>query len=327
MRKIVILAIFLAVSGILFAYPATPRVLSSTSSHYLRSLLHFKDGNYQGAYDELGVVKVLDPYSGYLHLKAAFLLLKLGKDAEAEKEFKKAKELSPDNLDISIALIFFYASKEMGKELESEYQYFLEKVHQLRPQNVRISEYLGQFYFYKKMHKEAIKVYQAIIKQKPDFAEGYFWLGYFYEETGERKKAISMWKKTLTFDIKHADALNSLGYIYAEEGINLDEAEGLVKRALEGDSDNGAYLDSLGWIYFKKEDYKQAEEYLVKALKYLKEPVIYEHLGDLYVKLKDIDKALKSYKEGLVLDPEDDSLKRKIVEYEKKDSTVTKESE
>ncbi|KKU44508.1 MAG: Pyridine nucleotide-disulfide oxidoreductase, partial [Microgenomates group bacterium GW2011_GWA2_46_7] len=48
------------------------------------------------------------------------------------------------------------------------------------------------------------------------------------------------------------EALNYLGYIYAEENRNLDEAEQLVKKALDIDPDNGAYLDSLGWVYYKK---------------------------------------------------------------------------
>ena len=325
MKKGLLLAVACGVFTLSFAYPVPSAVLSSVVSSYLKGILYLAEGKYEKALEELEEVKKIDPDSGHLRLKMAFTLLKLGRREEAELEFKNAKSLDSDSLEASVALILLYASQKREEELENEYRFFLEKAHQLRPENIKVSEYLGQFYFYKKMPREAVKIYETIISQKPDYAEGYFWLGYFCEETGKREKAIAMWKKTLELNATHANALNSLGYLYAESGRHLDEAETMIKKALEEDPNNGAYLDSLGWVYYKKKEYKKAEEYLLKALQYIKEPEIYEHVGDLYIKLQDKEKALSYYKEGLKLEPGNETLKQKVADYEGQ-STETEET-
>lgn len=284
-------------------------------SSYLQGILSIKDGNYESAYRHLQRAKKLDPESGHIRFKLASVLLKLKEFDKAEAELQAAKELMADSLEPSVALIFLYSSQQSDKKLETEYQFFLEKAHQLRPENIRISEYLGQFYFYKKMPQEAIKIYKTVISQKPDYTEGYFWLGYLYEEDGQRKKAISLWRKALEIDPEHRDTLNSLGYIYAEEGKKLNEAERLVRKALEKDPQNGAYLDSLGWVYYKRQEYEKAEKYLLNALQYLEEPIVYEHLGEVYLKLDQKEKALYYYKKGNSLYPEDEALQQKLQEY------------
>ena len=80
-------------------------------------------------------------------------------------------------------------------------------------------------------------------------------------------------------------ALNYLGYMLADRGVRLEEAVGYLKKALELDPQNGAYLDSLGWAYFKQGNYDLAEENLRKAVsKMSNDATLHEHLGDLYQK-------------------------------------------
>lgn len=302
-------------------------ILESAAVHYLRGVLFIHGNEFERALEELNKAQKHDSDSGYLKIKTGFVLLRLGREKEAEEEFKRAKTLEEDNLDASIALVFLYAGRGDQQSLEKEYKYFLERAHQLKPDNILISEYLGRFYFYKKMPKEAIKVYKTIIEQKPDYSGGYFWLGYLYEENGQRDEAIDMWEKALELNPNHADTLNSLGYTYAEEGINLDEAEKMLNRALEQEHDNGAYLDSLGWVYFKKGDYSRAEVFLLKAAAFLKDPEIYEHLGDLYIKTGRKKEALEFYKKGLYLDKDNARLKEKIKLYEDEDTQAAQESQ
>jgi len=59
-------------------------------------------------------------------------------------------------------------------------------------------------------------------------------------------------KKVLEIDPDNAETLNFIGYSYAERGINLDEAESMLLRAIELKPGNGYFIDSLGWLYFKK---------------------------------------------------------------------------
>ena len=107
-------------------------------------------------------------------------------------------------------------------------------------------------------------------------------------------------KKTIALDPEHASALNYLGYTYADLGINLDEAEALIKKALSIKPDDGYITDSLGWVYFKKGQYAEAIEWLKKAaLLTPEDPVILEHLGDAYYRVGDTEQAARYYRKAL----------------------------
>lgn len=78
----------------------------------------------------------------------------------------------------------------------------------------------------------------------------------------------------------HPEIANSLGYFLAEKGLELDKAQVLVEQALAAEPGNGAYLDSMGWIYYRKGDLEPALDYLIRAVNVLPDdPVILEHLG------------------------------------------------
>jgi len=107
-------------------------------------------------------------------------------------------------------------------------------------------------------------------------------------------------KAVIEIDPENANALNYLGYTYADIGKNLDEAERLVKLALQYKPEDGYITDSLGWIYFKKGKLDQALLLLQKAVTLIPEdPTILEHLGDVYMKLDKREKALEYYKDSL----------------------------
>ena len=71
----------------------------------------------------------------------------------------------------------------------------------------------------------------------------------------------------IRLDPKNANALNYLGYTYADLGTNLDEAEKLIKEALNYKPDDGYITDSLGWVYYKKGLYENAVEMLETRLR------------------------------------------------------------
>ncbi|MEI8349632.1 MAG: tetratricopeptide repeat protein [Candidatus Omnitrophota bacterium] len=302
----------------------TEKNVKTIYGNYLRGLFNAQEGNYRLALGELEKARGLDPRSTYLRLKIASILIRLGEFDRAETELKEAKAIDPEGLDVSLALIFLYSYSQKDKELEDEYGEFLRKAHKAKPDDIRISEYLAQFYFYKKQPEEAIKLYEAILKIKPEDVESMFWLGFIYEEIGKRQQAIVIWKKGLLINPQHDAILNSLGYVYAEEGIKLDEAERMIKKALEKQPDSGAYMDSLGWVYFKKKDYKKAEESLRKAIVLQEDPVIYEHLGDLYAALKNTKEAARCYKDGLDHFPDSKVLKEKLGKHGKENPTPKK---
>jgi len=107
-------------------------------------------------------------------------------------------------------------------------------------------------------------------------------------------------------------ALNHLAYHYSVRGIKLDEALALVKRALKTDPLNGAYLDTLGWIYYRQGKHQQALEQIQRALRYDEDAVIRDHLGDAFHKLGKIPEAREAWTKALALDPEIEGVADKL---------------
>ena len=124
------------------------------------------------------------------------------------------------------------------------------------------------------------------LSSKPDEKEYvYFLRGSTYERQKKYDQAEEMFRKVLAVNPQNTMTLNYLGYMLADRGVKLEEALGYIKKALELDPANGAYLDSLGWAYFKLGKYDLAEENLVKAAQRINsDPTVQDHLGDLYQK-------------------------------------------
>ena len=112
-----------------------------------------------------------------------------------------------------------------------------------------------------------------------------FLRGSTYERQKKYEPAEEAFRKVLATDPQNATALNYLGYMLADRGVKLDEALGLIKKAVDLDPSNGAYLDSLGWAYFRLGKYESAEDSLIKASQRIgTDPTVQDHLGDLYQK-------------------------------------------
>ncbi len=150
----------------------------------------------------------------------------------------------------------------------------------------------------------------------------WFLLGAIYERQRFFDKAEEQFKKVLAVNPKNAPVLNYYGYMLGDLGIRLDEAEALVQQALKEDPYNGAYLDSLGWIYFKENKFSASEATLRKAVERERhDATIHSHLGDLYAKMgrselaaTEWEKSLAEWRRSLPADLEAD----KVAELEKK---------
>jgi len=150
----------------------------------------------------------------------------------------------------------------------------------------------------------------------------WFLLGAIYERQKLFDKAEEQFKRVLAVNPKNAPVLNYYGYMLGDLGIRLDEAEALVQQALKEDPYNGAYLDSLGWIYFKENKLSASETTLRKAVaRERHDATIHSHLGDLYGKMgrselaaAEWEKSLLEWHRSLPADLEAD----KVAELEKK---------
>ena len=128
---------------------------------------------------------------------------------------------------------------------------------------------------------------------------------------------MDLFKQSIAIDPDNAaESYNYLGYLWADQNTHLEEAEEYIKRALGADPDNGAYLDSFGWLHYRQGKYEQAIAELLNAARVLKEddPTVFEHIGDTYTAMNQEAKALEYWQKALALDPTNKGLATKIAQ-------------
>lgn len=149
-------------------------------------------------------------------------------------------------------------------------------------------------------------VLRGWVESDEDNPDAHYYLGSYLFRAAGLERAEPSLRRVIELDALHAPALNFLGYSLADDGINLEEALEFVQRALEVDPWNGAYLDSLGWVYFKMGRFGEAREPLEAAARELPtDAVVLEHLGDLYERRGETELAISAWGQALDNDPLD----------------------
>ena len=160
-------------------------------------------------------------------------------------------------------------------------------------------------------------LHEAQLDEDDDFvnAKFYFNYGAAAEQAGLYDKATDLLRKSIALDPENsAEACNYLGFMWADHNMNLEEAETMIRRALQSEPNNASYLDSLGWVEFRKGQFDRALDDLLRAAKSAErdDPVVFEHIGDTYLKLNRTREALEAWQKALALDPKNKNLADKI---------------
>ena len=188
---------------------------------------------------------------------------------------------------------------------------------------------IAQIYERARRYKEAeetARLAESLPGTSREKEMSWYLLGAIYERQKLFDRAETEFKKVLAVNPRNASVLNYYGYMLGDLGLRLDEARALVERALAEEPHNGAYLDSLGWIYFKQDRLPEAEKALRKAVERESlDPTIHSHLGDVYSRMgrKELaaaewEKSLAEWRRALPSEREAD----KLAELEKKLSQV-----
>src|SRR5690606_24314756 len=129
--------------------------------------------------------------------------------------------------------------------------------------------------------RKAVDVLLGAVKKFPKDDQLHFYLGSMYDKVGQKDDSMGAMRKAIELNAEHVQALNYLGYTLTELNRDLDEAEALIRRAMRLKPDDGYITDSLGWVLFRKGNYKEAIATLENAFRLKpEEAIIAEHLGD-----------------------------------------------
>lgn len=243
----------------------------------------------------------------YLRLGADFLILE--KPDKARAAIEKVLELDERNIKAHLFLAAVYTSKGEFEKAQSLH----EEALKYEPENIKVLTFLSDLFVIQREYDKAAEVYEKILQKNKSDAFLYFNLGVIYGKLNLLTEAEKNLTKAIELDQNYLEAKMVLGYMYAEEGIKLDEAVRLLQKAVSAEPENGAYIDSLGWTFFKKGELQKAREHLEKAVKYLPDDaIIREHLGDVYFAQKKFEKAEKEWKRALELNPSNKKVNKKL---------------
>jgi tetratricopeptide (TPR) repeat protein len=164
-----------------------------------------------------------------------------------------------------------------------------------------------------------IAVAEASAKAFPRDSQTQWVLADLYAEAGRTGDRERMLRQILSAAPSDHRALNELGYLLATRGEQLDEAITLVRRALESEPNNGAYLDSLGWAYFRRGDLGEAQKYLAAAVQRMPaSSEILDHLGDVHARRGELPEAIDAWTRALAGDGQ--GIQRPAVERKLQDA-------
>jgi len=328
-------------SGAIAVYRKYLQVINPQSKEMRHHLirLFLQDKAYRDALSELDTLLREDPDDLDAQLRMGLVYGELKEYPKAIAQLTKILSARPAELRVRDYLGLMYEElKQYDKAIEA-YQANLK----LQPTYADGHLHLGFLYYRLKQSAEAIPHLVEVVKQNPKQSDAYLLLGLTYlqsEQYGSASQTfeegirynpgnpdllfnlgtaydklnrfddvIQTLESALKLDPKHADTLNYLGYTYADRDMKIPEALELTQRAVSLKPDNGYYVDSLAWALFKMGRLDDAKAEITKAATLVKDdPVIYEHLGEIYLKQNLRQEAKEAWLHSLELDPSNSKL-------------------
>jgi tetratricopeptide (TPR) repeat protein len=221
----------------------------------------------------------------------------------AAKRFVEAADLArsaradqPDNL--ALARLEAEALRQSGRADQGVT--LLEGVVQKNSDDPDAYIALSQLYSDANRGPQAVKLLQDAQLKFPMESSVTFQLAAVLEKQKKHAESEAVFRQLIAKEPEHAQALNYLGYMLADRGEKLEESVGLIQRALEIEPDNGSYLDSLGWAYYKSGKLDLAETHLKRAAdQLLTNSVVQDHYGDVLARLGRYDQAIAAWNRAL----------------------------
>ncbi len=285
---------------------------SSTIENYLRlGELYYQKGDTSTAVSQLEKTALLFPDDFRAPFSLGRIYLQEQNWELAEKYVKSSIELNEEFEYGWMYLGFIYVRMARLPEAEATFK----KAVELFPDVARLHYLLGSVLQQQQKTDEAILPLEKALDLEPDNLDAMSALAMIYDGKKLFFKSDSLYEEALSKNPDDPLLLNNYSYSLSERGIKLDAAKQMSEKAVAADSTNGAYLDTLGWIYFKLGNYQTALKYISRATEVRDNSAeVWEHLGDVFEKLNDPETARKHWQKSWELDKSRDWLLKKIGE-------------
>lgn len=228
---------------------------------------------------------------------------------KAIEHLDRARELEEQFVGTWVLMSLAYLRQDsLAKAAE-----ILQQAVQRFPQEVQVNFLLGNTLSRLGRKEEAVGFLEAARRLSPDDVDILLGLAAVYDELRQYDRSDSIYKIVLEKYPDHPTALNNYAYSLSVRGERLQEAYEMAEKALEADPENGAFLDTMGWILYQMGRYEEALEYIRKASERRADSAeVFEHLGDVYEKLGDLEQARRAWRKALELDSSRQHLTEKL---------------
>jgi tetratricopeptide (TPR) repeat protein len=232
--------------------------------------------------------------------------------------YKQSLAIAPSNFNLWGKVLHSYSDRQDADSLIK----YSDKAARLFPTQALVYYYNSIGHYNKKDYTGAIKSMKRAIDLQPDsnpelLSAMYSLEGEIYHQAKQDDASDVAYEKALQLQPDDAFILNNYSYYLSERGKKLAEAERMSKKSLELKPQEATFMDTYGWILYQNGEYEKAKGYIQKAIDMAGSRVdatLYDHLGDVYYKLKDKDKALENWKLAKEKGSDDPKIDKKISE-------------
>lgn len=218
-----------------------------------------------------------------------------------EAVYKKILTLSPNNPYALNNLGYLYSEYGVNAKLAQE---LCQKAVDVSPDNAGFRDSLGWAAFKNKDYKKAEEEFKKSLSMRENVYDPNYHIATLYYSTNKREKAEEYYRKAIEIKPDSAEALNNLAYLLAESNKKIEDAMSMAETAVKLEPSNASYLDTLGWLYYRMEQFDKALDILLKSAQIAPgQGEILMHIGTVYLEKGDFSTALDYLKQAYKAEP------------------------
>ncbi len=236
-------------------------------------------------------------------LEVVRMLAALYRDQDRKPEavalVKRYAEENPD----SESYLLLYAAELDTQDTRSQAITVLTGARAKFPRSQTLAAELAKLQDKADDHEGAVATMRDFMKENGETTDRLYLLAHFHSSTGNDDASVAALQRVLAIMPDHIGANNDLGYFWINAGIHLEQAEPMIRKALENKPDDPAFLDSLAWLYYKQGKFAEAAALLQKALALPNgtAPEVVQHLGDTLYRMGRLPDAIEEWARALQL--------------------------